>query len=485
MNLRHVTCFGFVFFFGAMITARGGEEKVSANVEMVLRETQPMKASRGQRLPLYLWQAMDVGDVDEATIEKTLQELDRRGIGLVTSWHPGEKDRDLFLSKALRVATVQTRLGLRVNVNANACLYSFYDGTPETAHIDDQGTPFWDDSFGGVTMGCPFTLESRKPVIRERIDFFSEAYRKAGVAVDFIFADWEIDGPISVNRSHAASMKCQRCRKNVQNIEDYVSFQKAMQNLRGVLQRDTYAQPILSRFPKALVGNYAVYPSDGLRYWYDYFEAYEPGQPFVADQKSKVRKWVDEFSSSGYTFSMPVIYTWYPTFQWYDFEDLDYRWFYNMLLNASSAGENAPAGVPVISFVHWHTTAPPKDADPHVKQFSGEKYQELLWHMLLRGTDTFFLWSPDDEAPEEIRLLHPVYAAAQEYGEFLDSGTPIRFEVPKTPGPVISGLKLKDRVLVRRTDFGSATGPVEIQVDGQPLKVPSMPRQCQVLTMGR
>ena len=174
------------------------------------------------------------------------------------------------------------------------------------------------------------------------------------------------------------------------------------------------------------------------------------------------------------TFAMPVIYTWRRIFDWYDYADSDYRWFYNMLLVASNAGQNTPADIPVISFVHWHTieTRPPGEAVP---QLSETMYQELLWHMLLRGTDTFFVWSPRQQAPKEIRLVHQVYAEAQRYGEFLSGGRPITFAVPKQPGPVVSGLRLKDRILIRRTDFGTADKPVRINVDDHPL--PQSPRR--------
>ena len=54
--------------------------------------------------------------------------------------------------------------------------------------------------------------------------------------------------------------------------------------------------------------------------------------------------------------------------------------------------------------------------------------------MLLRGTDSFFLWCMEPENVKEVELLHPVWAAAQAYGAFLDKGTPVNFEVPGTPG---------------------------------------------------
>ena len=428
-------------------------------IQVVLENTKPLEFSRGNRLPLYLWPAMGIGDVDEATAERIVKLLDERGVGLISSWQPGEGRREKSLAEALTIAKVQQRLGLRVNVNANACCYRFFNGDERTAHIDAEGKPFWDDSFGkGHKMGCPFTLDFRKAPMREQVDYFVRGYREAGVPLDFVFADWEIDGPHEFNRAHAASKRCVRCREHIRNIDDFATFQKSLRDIRCDLTRECYSDPVLSRFPKALVGNYAVYPNNGLRYWYDYFEYFVEGQPHVADQGAKYRRWYEPFDKTGYTFAMPVTYTWYPTFGWYDFDDPDYRWFYNMLLVASNAGKHTPADVPIITFVHWHTTSPPENPDQAVKQFSGEKYQELLWHMLLRGHDTFFLWCPAREAAEEIRLLQPVWAAAQEYGEFLEKGIPITFDVPNQPGPVVSGLRLGNRVLVRRTDFGKASG---------------------------
>ena len=62
--------------------------------------------------------------------------------------------------------------------------------------------------------------------------------------------------------------------------------------------------------PNALVGNYAVYPHDGRRYWWDYFEHYVEGQPVRMDQKARYRHWANEFAGTGYTFAMPVVYPW-------------------------------------------------------------------------------------------------------------------------------------------------------------------------------
>ncbi len=503
--------------------------KWSSHIQTVLDATEPLKYDRAGRLPLYIWQAMNPGPLDEEAAEELVKELDERGVGLVTSWDPNKRQKSL--AESLTIAKAQKKLGLRVNINPTKCLYSFFNGDERTAHIDDQGQLFWDGSFGKRRMGCPFALDFRRPYIREQLEYFVREFKHADLEVDFIFADWEIDGPIEFNEAHAASKKCQRCRENIKNIDDFEEFQKVLRKLRCELQSELYAEPIKKNFPKALVGNYGVYPHGGHRYWYDYYEYYVEGQPAFTDttlrsgaslrstsQRAKYRKWYHEFGETGYTFAMPVVYTWERIFDWYDYADTDYRWFYNMLLVASNAGQHTPPGVPIISFVHWHTIKSDSSADQahlpeasvgQVQQFSEEKYQELLWHMLLRGTDTFFLWCRKHEAAKEIQLVHQVYAEAQQYGEFLSNGMPINFSIPKQPGTVISGLRLsglrsrfggvgKDRVLIRRTDFGSAVGrpvdrkagslkqsddPVEIGIANQRIKIWPAPGRCQIISL--
>ena len=114
---------------------------------------------------------------------------------------------------------------------------------------------------------------------------------------------------------------------------------------------------------------------------------------------------------------------------------------------------------------------------------SERAYRELLWHMLLRGVDTFFLWCTDAENAVEVRLLHEVWSASLEYADFLNKGIPVTFEIPARVGTVVSGLRLGDRVLIRRSDFDDHTDPVTISVDGRTLAVPVVKDRCQILSL--
>jgi len=463
------------------LSACADNPKWPERIQTALDNTRPLKYDRGNRLPLYLWPAMNPGQLDDETAEHLVRGLDKRGVGLTCSWVPGD-NREKVLSQVLTIARAQKKLGLRVNINATSVMYSFFDGTERTAHIDDNGKPFWDDSLGKGKMGCPFAIDHRKKDIRSRVEYYVQAYKDAGIDIDFIFADWEIDGPLEVNKAHDYSKRCKRCREHIENIEDFNEFQKVIREMRSYLQYYAFSEPVLSRFPDALVGNYAVYPHNGYRYWLDYFETedYVEGQPYKADQRAKYRTWYNDYPATGYTFAMPVVYTWYPTYNWYDFDNSDYHWFYNMLLVASNAGESTPAEIPIISFVHWHTVIVTDNPDPNVKQMSEESYKELLWHMLLRGTDTFFMWCPKEEDAKEVQLVYDVYAAAQQYGEFLEHGMPVNFDVPEKPDTVISGLVFKDRVLIRRTDFGASREPVDIMIGTKKVSVDYAPGKCVI-----
>jgi hypothetical protein len=458
-------------------------------VQLVLDETQPLEHARGNRLPLYLWPARNPGALSAPQAEDLLRQLDARGVGLVTSWYPGKEEENL--AEALPIARAQKKLGLRVNIDATSCTYSFFDGSEETAHIDADGKPFFDDTFGKKDMGCPFRLEHRVAPMREKIQPFVDAYAQAGLEPGFVFADWEIDGPLEWNDAYSASKRCTVCRENLPQLDDFLAYQQALRDIRSRITKAAYADPLLETFPQALVGNYALYPGDGWRYWYDYFEKFVGGQPALKEQNALYRHWSNDFESSGYTFAMPVVYPWSWCWNWYDFEPGDFRWFYNAMRVASNAGQYTPSDIPIIAFVHWNTVdvglteraSGPLPGAEKAEQMSEECYREILWHMLLRGTDTFFLWCTQAENQKEVQLLHPVWAAAQEYGAFLEQGAPISFAVRKTPGPFVSGLRLGSKVLVRRTDFTDDQAPVIITVDGKQLEVPRAEGQCQILSL--
>ncbi|MCC7402429.1 MAG: hypothetical protein IT214_13205 [Chitinophagaceae bacterium] len=458
----------------------------SDNINTILENTTPLKYSRGERLPLYLWPAIDPGDLDIEEAKQLVELLDKRGVGIICSWRWDENQRLNSLNSALSIARAQKELNQHVNIDATSLLNSFFDGNEKTAHIDKNGNPFFDYSFGkDHKIGCPFTLDYRKEFIRERVESFVKKYKEEGIDVDFIYTDWEIDGPLSVNGSYKASQRCKRCVEYLGKNFSYDKFQRVIMDMRAYLQYYSYSYPVLSQFPGSLIGNYGDYPNDGYRYWYDYYEKHESWQPYKQEQNAKYRKWHNNFSRTGFTMAMPVVYTWDNIYKWYKFSNTDYRWFYNMLRVASNSLKNVTAGIPVVSFVHWNTIFIGEDRqNTEIRQMSEGSYRELLWHMLLRGNNSFFMWSEKKDFSIEVKLVHEVYSAALQYREFLEYGWPVNFDVPEEEEAIIiSGLALNDKILVRRTDFGSEKKPVKILVGTKPVMVNYNPGICQVVNL--
>lgn len=455
-------------------------QKVPNNINSLLKNIPLLSQDRGKRELLYQYSIGDFSGLSKIEAEWIIKELEKRGIGVITHWKRGASIES-HIEESLRIAQIQEKLGFKVVVDATKLLYGFYDDNPNLAHINKEGIKYFDNSFAGHIMGCPFSLHERIPIIRSRVIAYVEAYKAAGINIDIITADWEIDGPHEWNEAWTNSKLCVRCQEKIPAIQDFIAFQAAMRSLRSKLINRSYTSTILQHYPNALIANYATYPNDGWRYWYDYFENFQKELPHCTDQKALYRPWYDEFTETGFTMAMPVVYTWYPIFNSYPDYSPDYRWFYNMLKVGSNAGKSTPAGIPIATFVHWHTIAPHDNPDKNVKQMSPNYYKELLWHLLLRGHDLFYSWCWEDEIVTEMSFLQEVYDNSLKYNNWIISGRPVFFDVPTQEKSVISAVKLNNKVLVRRTDFTDFTEDISLEIDNVQIIVPFKPGECQII----
>jgi hypothetical protein len=440
-------------------------------IEEIIDATSPLRYRRGDRLPLFLWSAAMSGAEDPATIREAARALDRRGIALISRWDHTDSGG---VEKALCVARVQHELDHPICVNANSLLHRFFDGSLGTGHLDPEGRAFFDTSYDeSVRLGCPFRVEHRIPEIRSRVERFAAAFAGEGLKPALVFADWEIDGPVEWNDSWEIAKRCSLCRERIPDIDDFASFQKSFREVRARLQQLAYSEPLRQSFPGLLVANYGVYPHDGHRYWYDYFER-PPAEPVY-------RPWFHEFPHTGYTAAMPVVYAWDYLWKW-DASDIgDFRWFRHMLAVASNAGANTPSQVPIIPFVHRNIIRVSSPAIEGAVEMSRRYFRELLWHLLLRGGATLFSWYPAPLACDEITPVHEVYAESLEFADHLAGGKPLLFDVPTEPGPVVSAVSLGSRLLVRRTDFTDCADPVEVEIEGVMVSVPRAEGRCMVV----
>ncbi|MCX7704985.1 MAG: hypothetical protein N2115_01840 [bacterium] len=439
--------------------------------DILIKNTKPIITDIDKRLPIFVW-AHIPEHLTEQQILSYLKQLDERKIVLLTGWRIPKEGEKTGIQNALKIDMIRKQLNLPVFIDASGIVYMFFDGSEQTAHINDEGKPFFDTSFSKeVKIGCPFRIETRYRVIAERIENFLKAYKKEGIDIKYWAVDWEVDGPIEWNNAWENSKKCMVCRKNIKNIDDFYEFQKAVRGKRAELQKEVFVKTVSKYYPECLIGNYAVNPHDGYRYWWDYFEKETKGAIYQKKQDALHRKWFDEFRYSGYTMAMPVIYTWYRFFQDYNFEPKEYRWFYPLMKEATSVGKNTSSNIPVITFVHWQTVSKPKNVPADFVPLSRGKYKELLWHLLLRGHDAFCLWSPINEMAEEIKVVHEVYAESLKYNDFILKGKPVFWDVPEEPDTIISGMKLNEKLLFIRSDFKEPR-ELKIKVDGRITKIP-------------
>ena len=170
--MRHLVlfCLGFgLLSWHCDSVGQAGEPSVDlpSNLQVVLENTHSLRYPRQGRLPLYVLPISNtlVG-IEDTMALKTLGELDRRGIGYTVDWSSGNFEASL--AEGLRIGKMQQSRGLEVAVNATACLYSFFDGSEQTLHVDNSGNRFSETSFGGK-LGCSFALEHLFPRIKECI----------------------------------------------------------------------------------------------------------------------------------------------------------------------------------------------------------------------------------------------------------------------------------------------------------------------------
>lgn len=449
---------------GEVLATDGAGLRFPAGIQVIVDHARPLVVERGDRLPLFLWPAHDAMVEDDDLQEQIVRELDARGVAAIASWKFNRKEETL--QRSLRLARVQQKFGLMTCVNANACMYGFFDGSEKTAHINENGEKFFDSSIPGGRIGCPFRIDHRYPEMRRKIAYFANAYNQASLPIDFVFGDWEIDGPLEINQAWKTARRCRVCRQHIAHIDHFAAFQDAVRRTRADATKRCYVDPIQAHFPNAWIGNYGVYPCDGYRYWYDYFENFVEYHPHRVEHGATYRRWPNEFPWTGYTVGMPVVYPWSRIYDAYRFDNTDYRWFYNMLLVMSNAGKSNTPNVPLVPFVHWHVVFEDGNPDPSVRPMSRWAYRELLWHCLLRGADSFFMWCRQSEAGEEVALVHEVWSEALRHAHWLRHGTPTTFDVPSMPGEVVSGMRVGDQVLVRRTQFGAKSpGQVSLRIE--------------------
>ena len=119
-------------------------ECINPHIQTVFDYTKPLAYAQGERLPLLIWAANGLSDFPQKYTSNALKCLTDRGIAAFTSWNHGK--RDFSLAKSLSFAKLQKEYGQLVSINANDLLHHFCNGNPDTAHIAEDGSQFFDTS---------------------------------------------------------------------------------------------------------------------------------------------------------------------------------------------------------------------------------------------------------------------------------------------------------------------------------------------------
>jgi hypothetical protein len=470
----------------AVESAPGG----AAALQPLLEAIPPLTRPIGARPPIFLWSPEIPETLDATQLDDAFHALHARGLCLFLRWQP---DFSNTLAQVRRVAGVRKRLGLPVAVDATPVAHGLFPKGDAYAHLAPNGKPFRNSGLSW-DPGCPFRVSPVQEPVRACIESFARAQQALDLPLDYWISDWELDGPNEWKHGWTAARQCTLCRARIPDIEtNFPAFQAAVRQLRSAMQRENLVRPVQAAYPAVRIGNYAMNPHDGFRYYWDYFEeesfgkpVLTAGVPYVREQQAYHRPWWrGEFEAAGYNLAAPVLYAWYHLFLNYTCADPDYRWFYGLLREATSAGRHTPADTPLIPFVHARPIGAPEkatDQPPGFAPLSVANIRELAWHILLRGASSFILWAPGDEV-RELRPFHAAYDESLAYPEFFDKGAPVCFDLPGEPGVVVSARHYQGRYLVRRTDFAATTGTVVVSLDpGGRLLVPAAPGRCLILT---
>ena len=74
---------------------------------------------------------------------------------------------------------------------------------------------------------------------------------------------------------------------------------------------------------------------------------------------------------------------------------------------------------------------------------------------------------------EEIKVVHEVYLESLRYSDFILRGKPIYWSVPEEPDTIISAIRLKNNLLVMRTDFNDSK-EIRMTIDQTTVRIPVM-----------
>jgi hypothetical protein len=286
--------------------------------------------------------------------------------------------------------------------------------------------------------------------VREQL----RSYKEAGIKVNGVFFDDE-SLPHPWNGVYEAEAASPACRRHYPPgvLDAFNRFREYVMQLRIRVESEVMADPVHQMFPGAIVGNYGDYASGAT--------AYVDGNGTDFPPRDVGR--MDAVMPAAYA-NTTLLPRFMKEGESMNQERADRIYLHMLLRTISTCNRNKPRGKLSIPFV---SRAVRDNADPRVAfGMSRAVYREMLRHVWMRGTDGLYLFNlgfPGSGVTaraslESLEDARSTYDEMLTWREFLRAGQPLNYEYPGPggPAPVWSGLRLRDRALVRAFTPGVA-----------------------------
>ena len=445
-----------VVAFALPAAAADDPDNLPWSLENVLSRVPPLKNDAAGRLPMITWPPFVI-DADDRTWadgapldDSAYRELARRGLA---PHIPCFNEKYIEMAKAIQgagcpVIMMEGAAGNGPGGDAEDALHRL----PEDYKLQQ----------GEIRFVCPL-LEDGWKIRQGKIVQALQKYKAAGVTVDAIWLDWEVE-PYAGKRQWAQSGVCPRCRRMFPKgvLDEFNLYATFVHQARARLFSTYVARPILDVFPACSTTNWtAVYSSVD-----------RPTPSWCADRLTPPTDIGALTASNPVAYGNDALYRmhWKASWGWpLDGGHMDRLYTYVMLAQVSANAANQLRTAGGKQTVPWVCRYCPDDGDPNVPILSRPRYREILRHVWLRGATTMQIFNHPRPprgtiAIEELQDAVAVYDEMLAHRAFLDGGQVMNtagFE-PTWDGAIWSGLRLADRALVRA--FTMAERPVEFQL---------------------
>jgi len=444
------------------------EPKVRAwDIPEILKRVPPLKHDNTGRLPMICITPFAMNDQDKSYEEakplppEVIRELKARG--LTQRYPPREKYIPCMLALQKEGAGVVVVEDSAFN-GPGGSYPENEQPIPGTLHILPEGYKGLRRPGQQPVFPCPLVLDGWKL----KADSYREVFKKfkdAGIDVTGVWLDLEVE-PYHMEAQWDEAKNCSRCRKHFPRgvLDDFNKYQGFIMRWRANVFGAYVVAPILEVYPGISVTNWAEVISSADIPAFGW-TARGPRPPHGVGL---------------YTAANPVVYgtTLYYRQSWrrdadpnwpLDVPHMDRLYTQLMLSQISTHEANARRMAPELLSIPWVDRFCADDKDPRIPILSRERYREILRHTWLRGADGMQIFNPvwfEEDAVrspivvEEIEDAVAIYDEMLAYREFLDDGVTMDLTIPKAThdGPIWSGLKLKDRAVIRA--FTMAAEPV-------------------------